>query len=77
MKQGGHKTMKALLLATIIWSLILYIKEKYFNIKIPQNDVDYIVDGVWIWFVPIGGLIYAGCTILLIKIARKILAKFK
>lgn len=38
--------------------------------------VSYIIEGLWVYFVPLGGAIYGGLTVLLLKIAGLIKAKF-
>lgn len=72
--------MKKFLIAATIWSLIFFIKGKYFDAHPRQNDVDYVLDGVWIWGIPIVGIMSGGLTVLIIKIITKVhskLAKLK
>jgi hypothetical protein len=67
--------MKNFFIAATIWSIIFYIKGKYFDVRPSQNDVDYILDGIWIWGIPIVGATYGGLTILAIKIIRAVKSK--
>lgn len=69
--------MLKFLAATLLWSLIFYVKGKYFDARPLNNDVDYVLEGVWMVGVPVMGLIYGGITMLIIKLFRKIHAKFK
>lgn len=62
--------MRIFISATIIWTLIFYIKGKYFEVHALQNDVDYVADRVWVLFVPVAGLLLGGFTFLLIKFVK-------
>ena len=61
--------MKTFLWASLIWSMIVYIVNKY-QVPILREDADHIIEGVWLLFVPIIGMIYGGITLLVLKITK-------
>ena len=61
--------MKIFLLASLIWSVILYLVNKY-HAAVLHGDVDQIIEGVWVLFVPVTGLIYGGITIVVLKLMQ-------
>jgi hypothetical protein len=68
--------MKLFVLSTIIWSILAYVKGRYFETPVLRNDTDYIVEGVWVLGVPIIGLMYGGLTVLAWKFGKWVKAKF-
>jgi hypothetical protein len=68
--------MKTFLLASLIWSVIVYIVNKY-QVPILREDADHIIEGVWLLFVPITGVIYGGITLLVLKITKWLRVKLK
>lgn len=62
--------MKIFILATIVWSMLAYVNGRYFDKPVLRNDVDYILEGVWVLGVPITGLIYGGLTVLAWKFGK-------
>lgn len=67
--------MKIFVLATIVWSIFGYVNGRYFEKPVLRNDVDYILEGVWVLGVPIAGLIHGGLTVLAWKFGKWVKAK--
>lgn len=68
--------MKTFLWASLIWSMIVYIVNKY-EVPLLREDAAYIIEGVWLLFVPITGMIYGGITLLVLKITKWLRVKLK
>jgi hypothetical protein len=68
--------MKTFLLASLIWSVIVYIVNKY-PVPIRREDADYIIEGVWVLLVPINGAIYGGITLIFLKLIKWLRMKLK
>lgn len=66
--------MKTFLWASLIWSMIWYIVNKY-DVPVLREDEDYIIEGVWVLFIPVIGVFYGGITLLVIKITKWLRAK--
>ena len=60
-------SMRTFFVASILWSLLLYGKGKYFDVPVLREDADYVIEGVWMLLAPIGGVIYGGLTLLVLR----------
>ena len=67
--------MRTFLIASILWSLIFYVKGKYVDVPVLRYDADYVIEGVWMLAVPIGGVIYGGFTLLVLRCVNWCTAK--
>lgn len=56
--------------------MIVYIVSKY-QVPLLREDADHIIEGVWLLFVPIIGMIYGGITLLVSKITKWLRVKLK
>ena len=66
--------MKIFLLVSLIWSIILYIVNKY-QVPIIHEDADHVIEGIWVLLVPMTGLIYGGITLGVLKLMQWLKAK--
>ena len=67
--------MRTFLIASILWSLIFYVKGKYVDVPVLRYDADYVIEGVWMLAVPIGGVMYGGFTLLVLRCVNWCTAK--
>jgi hypothetical protein len=70
------KTFITFVLASVIWAFIFIVKGTYFEVHELRNDQDYIIEGVWKTFALLGGVLYGGLTVLVLKLVKWLKTKW-
>lgn len=68
--------MKTFLWASLIWSVIVNIVNQY-QVPILREDADHIIEGVWVFYVLITGVMYGGITLIFLVLIKWFRVKLK